>query len=373
MDDAAVMKRAIGLAQRGEGYVEPNPMVGCVIVKKGTVIAEGWHHRFGADHAEIDALKKAGRRARGADVYVTLEPCAHRGKTPPCTDALIAAGVSRVIIGAKDPNAQAAGGIAKLRRAGIKVQVGVEAHAAERLIEPFAKCATTGLPYVIAKWAATLDGATAGPTGDSKWISNERSRKLVHQLRGRVDAVMIGIGTALADDPLLTARGVKVRRVARRVVIDPSLRLPVASNLVTSIDRAPLTIALGKQRLAKGGKKVDQLLSKGVELVGLGPGRGGGLAVKPLLRHMVKAHQATNLLLEGGARTAGMAIELGFVDEIWAFVAPRVFLDGTGRVPLSLPRSAANRVKIGHSKALHFVQSRAVDGDVLLRYRIADR
>jgi len=239
------MKRALTLARRGAGAVEPNPMVGCVIVRDDRIVAEGHHRRFGGPHAEIDALRRlqaAGGNPHGATVYVTLEPCNHTGKTGPCSEALIEAGVGRVVIAALDPHPTSTGGVRRLREAGVDVTVGVlEAHATE-LIAPFAKRIATGLPFVIAKWAATIDGATATHTGDSQWISNEQSRKHVHRLRGRVDAIMVGIGTVARDDPMLTARGVKVRRTARRVVIDPSLRIDETCNLVRSIDQAPLSI-----------------------------------------------------------------------------------------------------------------------------------
>jgi len=214
------MRRALALAERGRGRVEPNPLVGCVIVKMGRVVGEGFHRRFGGPHAEVIALNRAGRAARGATAYVTLEPCCHHGKTGPCTDALIRAGVKRVVTACRDPFKKVAGkGIAQLHRAGITVEVGLLRVEAQSLNAPFFKRVTTGLPWVIAKWAMTLDGAiSSGKKGPSRWISGPQSRRMVHELRARVDAILIGIGTALADDPLLTARGVKVRRVARRVV-----------------------------------------------------------------------------------------------------------------------------------------------------------
>jgi diaminohydroxyphosphoribosylaminopyrimidine deaminase / 5-amino-6-(5-phosphoribosylamino)uracil reductase len=208
--DVTWMRRAYELAWQGEGWVEPNPMVGCVLVRDGQVIGEGWHQRYGDSHAEVNAIRAAhaqGIPTQGATAYVTLEPCCHFGKTPPCTDAIIEAGISRVVIGCSDPFEKVAGeGISLLRAAKMHVDVGVlEAEIAEQL-SPFRKTVTQKLPWVIAKWAMTLDGKIASHTGDSRWISNEASRAKVHQLRGRVDAIIVGMGTVLADDPLLTAR-----------------------------------------------------------------------------------------------------------------------------------------------------------------------
>ena len=205
--DALFMGRALELAARGQGFVEPNPMVGCVIVKNGGVVGEGWHRKFGGPHAEIEALRSAGNQARGATAYVTLEPCAHHGKTPPCAEALIAAGIARVICSQRDPFEKVSGrGIAALEAAGISVTVGVMEADARRLNAPYLKLVQTGRPWVIAKWAMTLDGKIATATGDSRWISGEASRAVVQQLRGRMDAIIVGHGTAVRDDPLLIAR-----------------------------------------------------------------------------------------------------------------------------------------------------------------------
>src|SRR5688500_14980726 len=193
--ESQYMERAIELARRGEGHVEPNPMVGCVLVRHGSVVGEGWHQRFGGPHAEIEALRMAGDAARGSTAFVTLEPCAHAGKTPPCTEALIAAGVARVVVACRDPNPLVNGrGVATLRAAEIDVVVLENQLEAEALLAPFAKLMTVGRPWVIAKWAMTLDGKLATHTGDSQWISGEESRAVVHQLRGRMDAIVVGRG-----------------------------------------------------------------------------------------------------------------------------------------------------------------------------------
>lgn len=230
------MYQALALAEQGQGWVEPNPMVGCVLVKDGRELGRGYHQQFGGPHAEVNALEDAKKRSEevcGATVYLTLEPCSHFGKTPPCADALIQAQVARVVVAMVDPDPRVSGrGIERLREAGIEVVVGVCQPQAQQLNEPFTKRVTTGLPWVIVKWASTLDGKVATHTGHSKWISSPASRKLVHDIRARVDAVMVGIGTVLVDDPQLTARGVAVKRVARRVVIDPELRMPPPSKQI---------------------------------------------------------------------------------------------------------------------------------------------
>ncbi|HTU24438.1 MAG TPA: bifunctional diaminohydroxyphosphoribosylaminopyrimidine deaminase/5-amino-6-(5-phosphoribosylamino)uracil reductase RibD, partial [Pirellulales bacterium] len=201
------MARALELAARGLGRVEPNPLVGCTIVNQGDVVGEGWHGQFGGPHAEIEALRVAGPHAAGATMYVTLEPCAHFGKTPPCTQAIVAAGIRRVVAATVDPFPAVGGqGLTELREAGIEVSVGQSAEEARRLNAPYFKLVETGRPWLIAKWAMTLDGKIATRSGASRWISSRDSRQIVHALRGRVDAVLVGIGTALADDPLLTAR-----------------------------------------------------------------------------------------------------------------------------------------------------------------------
>ncbi|MGC4002137.1 MAG: bifunctional diaminohydroxyphosphoribosylaminopyrimidine deaminase/5-amino-6-(5-phosphoribosylamino)uracil reductase RibD [Pirellulales bacterium] len=229
-DDSLLMARALDLAERGRGFVEPNPLVGCVLVRDGMVVGEGFHTKFGAVHAEVEALRVAGPRARGATAYVTLEPCCHHGKTPPCTQALIAAGIVRVVAAMRDPFPRVAGGgFAELIAAGIVVETDLHRDAAARLNAPYLKLIATGLPWTIAKWAMTLDGKIATHTGDSRWISGDASRRSVHELRGRMDAIVVGGGTAKRDDPLLTARPPGAR-VALRVVLDGKRIWPTTRN-----------------------------------------------------------------------------------------------------------------------------------------------
>ncbi len=373
MDQMRFMKRAIVLARRGRGAVEPNPMVGCVIVKGGRVVGAGWHRKFGGPHAEVDALRDAGRSAKGATAYVTLEPCRHFGKTPPCAKALVEAGVKRVVIGVRDPHPTSGGGVAVLRRAGVEVEVGLCAEQCAELIAPFVKGVAHGLPYVTLKWAQTLDGAIATAAGHSRWISNEQSRQHVHRLRGVADVVMVGIGTALADDPWLTARGVRVRRVARRVVVDPGLRLPGKAKLLATLDEAPLTLAVSRKVLTERAAKADRLRKAGVELVPLSDKRDrhGLLRLKPLLAHLHKAHQATNVLVEGGAGLHGALVAQGLADELLAFIGPKLLADGRGLPAFVLPAAAKPIEKMDKAQSLEMVECKRLGGDLMVRYRVS--
>ncbi len=246
-DDATFMARAVQLASHGEGSVEPNPMVGCIIVRDGAIVAEGWHQRFGGPHAEIEALRVAGTRAQGATMYVTLEPCCHHGKTPPCTEAILAAGIRRVVVAQQDPFAEVSGrGIEALRARRVRVDTGCGKEAAQSLNAPYRSLIERQRPWIIAKWAMTLDGKIASRSGHSQWISNEHSRRIVHQLRGRVDGIMVGRGTVAIDDPQLTARPTGPR-TAVRIVVDSHASIPLSSKLVQTCRDVPLLIACCKQ------------------------------------------------------------------------------------------------------------------------------
>ena len=327
--DAWHMARALELAARGEGLVEPNPMVGCVIVRDGETVGEGWHRRFGGPHAEVEALKVAGGRARGATAYVTLEPCCHHGKTPPCTQALIAAGVSRVVIAQRDPFPKVAGGgIAELEAAGIAIEVGSGAEEARRLNAPYLKLVEHGLPWIIAKWAMTLDGKLATATGDSRWISGEASRAIVHRLRGRVDGIMVGSGTALADDPLLTARPAGVRTPAR-IVLDSQARLPLTSQLVKTAGEAPVIVAVASNALPEHGRALERA---GCEVLRC-PGASPAERLPALLAELGR-RQMTNVLVEGGAQLLGSLFDAGQVDEAHVFIAPKLVGGGAAPGPI---------------------------------------
>ncbi|MEX2172431.1 MAG: bifunctional diaminohydroxyphosphoribosylaminopyrimidine deaminase/5-amino-6-(5-phosphoribosylamino)uracil reductase RibD [Pirellulales bacterium] len=316
--DARFMSRALEIAARGEGFVEPNPMVGCVIVRDGRVVGEGGHERFGGPHAEANALQAAGD-ARGATLYVTLEPCCHTGKTPPCTDAIIAAGLARVVAAVRDPFPKVdGGGLAALRAAGIACDVGLMEHEARELLAPYLKLVTTGRPWVIAKWAMTLDGKLATRTGSSQWISGEAARKKVHQLRGRVDAIVVGSGTARVDNPLLTARP-PGPRAALRVVVDSSASLRIDSQLVRTARSTPVLVAASRHAEHSNRNVLEQA---GVEVLTLA-GESHAERVTGLLAELGR-RQCTNVLVEGGSRLLGSLFDLGAIDEVHAFIAPKL-------------------------------------------------
>jgi diaminohydroxyphosphoribosylaminopyrimidine deaminase/5-amino-6-(5-phosphoribosylamino)uracil reductase len=300
-DDRRRMRRALALAARGQGLVEPNPMVGCVIVRGGRVIGEGYHRRFGGPHAEIDALRRCRAAPRGATVYVTLEPCSHQGKTPPCVRALIDAGVARVVVGASDPNPRVHGrGVRALRRAGIRVDVGLLEGAAALLIAPFAKYITTHRPWVTLKWAQSIDGKIATRTGDSKWITDEQCRRHAHTTRGRVDAILVGVETVIRDDPELTCRLARPRRRALRVVLDTHLRTPIDSKLAATARRTPTWIFCGPRAPRR---RRTALEHRGCRVTPVSLSR-GHVALHAVLTRLGAAN-VTNLLVEGGGRVLG--------------------------------------------------------------------
>jgi len=317
----AWMQRALALAARGRGSVEPNPMVGCVLVRGGRIVGEGYHRRFGGPHAEVDALRSAGRAARGSTAYVTLEPCCHYGKTPPCTEALIAAGVRRVVVAMRDRLPPVGGrGVRILRKAGIEVAVGLCEDEARQLNSPYLKLKATGRPWVILKWAQSIDGKIATRTGDSKWISGEESRRYAHKLRGIVDAVVVGVGTVIADDPALTCRSARARRTATRIVIDPNLRTPLSARLIRTAAKMPTLIATDRRQV--GSAKARCLTARGVEILGL-PASRTGLNLDRLLKELGR-RQMTNVLVEGGGRTLGSFMDSGLADEAVVFVSRRL-------------------------------------------------
>ncbi|HKQ46773.1 MAG TPA: bifunctional diaminohydroxyphosphoribosylaminopyrimidine deaminase/5-amino-6-(5-phosphoribosylamino)uracil reductase RibD [Phycisphaerae bacterium] len=330
-NESRYMGRAIALAWRGQGHVEPNPMVGCVIVKNGRVVGEGYHRRFGGPHAERMALAAAGRRSRGATLYVTLEPCCHFGKTPPCVDAIIRAGVRRVVAAVRDPNPLVAGkGLARLRRAGIKVEVGLMKPEAEQLAAPFIVCQTLGRPYVILKWAQSIDGKIATRSGDSRWITSIESRRMAHALRARVDAIVVGVDTVLADDPELTARWVRPKRVATRVVLDSRFRTPLSSRLVRSARRVP-TLVVGAKSPASAGRR-RRLESAGCQVLPM-PVDATGIDLARLLC-VLREMGMTNVLVEGGGKALGGFVEARLADEAVVFVGPKLIGGETAPGPL---------------------------------------
>jgi len=357
--DSFWMRRALAEAGRGLGHVEPNPMVGAVVVRDGRLVGIGHHARFGGPHAEVEALAVAGDSARGATLYVTLEPCCHFGKTPPCTDAVLAAGIARVVAAMRDPFPRVAGGgLARLRAAGLEVELGpvAEADAARRLNAPYLKRLATGLPYVTAKWAMTLDGKTATASGDSRWISGPRSRALVHEVRGRMDAILVGIGTALADDPDLTARPPGPRRAAR-IVLDSAARLPVTSRLARSAREVSVWVAVTDRALAD---RRDSLTALGCEVLAFA---GEGPVPIPDLLGELGRRGVTNLLVEGGGRVLGAFLDAGQVDAVDVYIAPRI----EGGAPAFTPAQGRGHPLMAEALRLERHEVSVIDGDLRIR------
>lgn len=323
--DARFMRRALALARRGQGRVEPNPMVGCVLVRGGRVLGEGYHARFGGAHAEVEALRGCGGAARGATAYVTLEPCCYFGKTPPCVDALLSAGVARVVAAMKDPNPRVSGrGVAKLRARGVEVEVGLLGEEAEELNAPFRKLMRVGRPWVIAKWAQSLDGKLATVGGEARWITGVAARRHVHATRARVDAIVVGVGTILADDPSLTCRLARARRRARRVVLDGELRTPITARVVSG--GAPTVIFCGRRAAARRMRRLERC---GCEVRRVSR-VGGGLDLDEIL-DVLGGEQLSNVVVEGGGRVLGSFLDARLVDEVHVYVAP--LLIGGGQAP----------------------------------------
>lgn len=375
MEEAVKMLNlAARLASRGAGRVEPNPMVGAVIVREGRVIGMGHHGKFGGLHAEREAIADARRRGenpRGATIYVTLEPCSHFGKQPPCVDAVLEAGIARVVMARRDPNPVSAGGLEKLEAAGVKVEVCGESRAALDASAAFVKRVSTGLPWVIAKWAQTIDGRVATRSGESKWISGPRARGRVHRIRSRVDAILTGMGTILADDPMMTARRPdgtlrSERRVARRVIADTDLDLPVDTAIVRSARQIPVTVACAKElaTAAITAERRAKLEAAGVEIVGVRAGA-RGVDLEELLRLLVVRHDVSNVLVEAGPAILGSLFDGGLVDEAVVFVAPMLLGDELARA------AATGRIAETLSAGIHFSLKRArtLGSDVELTYR----
>lgn len=363
--DEQWMRRAIEISRRGEGAVEPNPMVGCVLVRDGNVIGEGWHEKFGDHHAEVNAIGNATEDVTGSTAYVTLEPCSHHGKTPPCCQALIDAKVSKVVVALEDPNPQVAGqGIAALRSAGIEVVTGVLVDEAKSVLAPYLQRATTGRPWVIAKWAMTIDGKIATTSGDSQWISNERSRSIVHQIRGRVDAILVGSGTVAADDPMLNARPAdagQVLRTALRVVFDSSASISLDSQLAKTAGTYSTLIAVGPEA---DSAKVEQLKACGFEIFA-SPSATHSERLDELLQDLA-SRGVTNLLVEGGGGLLGLLNDLGQIDEVHAFIGSKL-VGGQGVLPVS----GEGLARIADSASFALSRVDPVDGDVYCVWRKA--
>ena len=330
--DKAAMRRALDLAASAEGRVEPNPMVGAVLAAPdGRLIAEGLHREYGGPHAEADALAKAGDAARGATLYVTLEPCAHHGKQPPCADAVVAAGVGRLVCAMGDPFLEVAGrGFGRVRAAGIPVEVGLLEAEARRLNGPFLKRVATGRPYVLCKWAMTLDGKTATANGHSKWISGEQSRAVVHAIRGRMDAVVAGARTVVADDAMLTARPAGPRTPLRVVMDSPLAPLTDERKIVRTAGEVPVLLAHGRDADAA---YLAGLREAGVETLRCDAGSADARPDVGMLLDELGRRGMSNVLAEGGAGVHAAFRDAGECDELHCFIAPKIV--GAGLAPFS--------------------------------------
>jgi diaminohydroxyphosphoribosylaminopyrimidine deaminase/5-amino-6-(5-phosphoribosylamino)uracil reductase len=331
--DRRHLARAIELAQQGRGRVSPNPLVGAVIGRREKVLAEGFHGQLGGPHAEVEALAAAGDQdLADATLYVSLEPCCHHGRTPPCTDAIRDAGIRRVVVASDDPSEHAAGrGLGILRDEGVEVVMadGELATRARLLNQPFRKRSRTGCPWVLFKSAMTLDGKVATGSGDSKWISGEASRRVAHQWRSECDAVAVGVGTALADDPLLTARIDSAARQPRRIVFDSLARLPLDSQLLATAREVPLIVVVSR---AAPRAATDALETHGADVI-VATGENEPARVRSALQQLGAA-EVGSILLEGGPRLAGAFFDAGEIDEVRLFLAPLVMGGRTARDPL---------------------------------------
>jgi diaminohydroxyphosphoribosylaminopyrimidine deaminase/5-amino-6-(5-phosphoribosylamino)uracil reductase len=355
------MRRALELAALGQGSVEPNPMVGCVIVRGAEIIGEGWHRRFGHAHAEVEALKLAGSRAAGSTMLVTLEPCCHQGKTPPCTQAIIDSALARVVVAQRDPFPEVdGGGLARLRAAGIDVEVGLLEAEARRLNAPYLTLLEKGRPWVIAKWAMTLDGKSAARTGSSRWISGDESRAVVHQLRGRVDAILVGRLTAEIDDPRLTARP-PGPRTAVRIVVDTRGSLRSQSQLVRTAREVPLMVAVGPEAAPADRRRLTEA---GCEVFACNADTPAGRLVQ--LIEELGRRRLTNLLLEGGGQLTGTFLDARLVDEVHAFIAPKLI----GGASAPSPVGGQGIGEMSQALALEHPQVRQIGRDIYIRGRV---
>jgi diaminohydroxyphosphoribosylaminopyrimidine deaminase/5-amino-6-(5-phosphoribosylamino)uracil reductase len=359
MDDTFYMKMALDLAELGRGHTSPNPMVGAVVVSGRGVLGKGWHARAGKPHAEVNALDDAGDHARGATLYVTLEPCNHTGRTPPCTERILSAGIHRVVIAANDPNPGVTGGGAHyLSGRGIEITTGVCEEAALRQNEAFFKFIRTGRPFVILKAAATLDGRIASRTGDSKWITGPSSRRYVHELRHGSDAIMVGVQTVAADNPSLTTRlGDRAGSDPHRVILDTRLSVPEDAK-VLQIGSASDTFIVFNA--AADPDKPKRLADRGIKLIEA-PLKGDLLDLGAVLDSLGR-RQITSLLIEGGSRVMGSAIRERIADKVHFFYAPKI-LGGDDGIPIC---SGPGPERIGGCVALDETEVRQFDGDVLI-------
>lgn len=356
--DIYFMGRALELARLRKGLTHPNPTVGCVVVKDGKIISEGYHERAGAPHAEVVALSKAGQNAKDSTLYVTLEPCSHYGRTPPCTNAIIEAGVKRVVVATLDPNPKVMGsGIERLRAAGIQVDVGVLEEEARQLNEDFFVYITQNRPYITLKWAQSIDGSLATKTGDSKWITSRESREFAHRLRAEATAILVGVNTVVKDDPLLTVRAFLWERQPIRVVLDPYLRTPLQANLMVDTSAKTILVTCSQKE-----DKVKKLEDMGVSVVKAECVK-GRVDLRWLMRWMHQ-QEIMHLMVEGGARTLEGFIEEGLWDRIVVFLGPlligngiRVRSPGAEKLMDAIPLRKRRLWQLGEDVAIEYTRA----------------
>ena len=353
------MRRALSLAERAFGRTAPNPLVGAVLVKDGEIVGEGYHRRAGMPHAEVEALRDAGEAARGATAYVTLEPCSHFGRTPPCTHALIDAGVREVVYAAGDPNPLVSGrGVEQLRAAGVAVRNSICHDEATALNRPFFKFIQTKMPFITAKFGMTLDGKIATASGDSKWITNAAAREQGHRLRNVSDAIVVGVGTVLADDPSLTTRLSDTSDVRHpvRVVVDTHARTPVSAKLVSG-GLPGRTVLAATEKADES--NLDALRAHGVEVWVLPLDSAERVDLTALL-HKLGENELVNVMVEGGGTLLGSLLELGQIDRVWAFIAPKI----VGGIDAPTPFGGAGIGRLSEAYNLEITSVKQLDGDI---------
>ena len=352
------MERAVELAKLGEGFVNPNPLVGAVIVKDGRIIGEGYHARYGDLHAERNALKNCTESPEGAEMYVTLEPCCHTGKQPPCTEAIISSGIKRVFVGSYDPNPQVSGkGIKILRESGIEVIEAYKKDMCDNLNPIFFEYITTGKPYVILKTAVTADGKIASYTGDSKWVTNEKSRENVHKTRKRVAAIMTGIGTVLNDNPMLNCR-IENPKNPIRIICDSNLRIPLDCDIVKTANEIPTFVAA----TVKNSDKEKALMKNGVEVIYIKE-KNGKLSLTDLIEKLGEM-KIDSVMIEAGAALNASALEAGIIDRLQLYIAPKLIggnMSAFGGLGIE---KMSDAVKLSKPKIQFF------DSDILLEYDV---
>ncbi len=355
------MREALTLALHGVGATSPNPMVGAVVVAGGQIVGRGYHPRLGEPHAEVFALREAGPRARGATLYVTLEPCAHWGRTPPCTEAIIGAGIRRVVAAMIDPDRRMEGrGLRRLAEAGLMTDVGVAEVHARRINEAYVKHRTLGMPFVIAKWAMTLDGRIATRSGESRWISGEASRAAVHEVRAACDAILVGVGTVLRDNPALTARTAAARRNPVRVVLDSTLRMPLDARVLAR-DGTPVLVATTPRAHPE---VKAQLEAMGVHVVTVGASD-GRVDLAALLQELGR-RGVLSVLVEGGGAVLGAFADARLIDKVMVFIAP-LLIGG----PAPMPLAGRGVDRLVDAARLARTEVRRLDGDVVVEGYVA--